>query len=40
MLTTTKKAYPAKYMAPFILGIWWQAPEKGRQVPDMHWLFF
>ncbi|KAL0050536.1 hypothetical protein WJX82_001813 [Trebouxia sp. C0006] len=38
-LKTTKKAYPAKYMGPFILGIWWQAPEKGRQVPDMQWLF-
>lgn len=38
-LKTTKKAYPAKYMGPFILGIRWQAPEKGRQVPDMQWLF-
>ncbi len=24
----TKKAYPAEYMGPFMLGIWWQAPER------------
>jgi len=35
-MTTTKKAYPAEYMGPFILGIWWLPPERGRHLRGEH----